>query len=185
MLSDREILRLLIHRPEKGLEKLMDQYMGLVYTIVDGKLSSGCSKQDIEECVSDIFYEIYRTAHSIDLEKGSVKSYLAVLAKRKAINIYRKHKNSTDQVSMDEFDHDWMASDANVEEAVTGNETSDRLIDEIQALGDPDSQIMIRKYYFGQSTKIIAKALGLKENTVDKKVSRALAKLRQALGGVL
>lgn len=185
MLSEQEMLKLLLQHPEKGLEKLMKQYLGLVYAIICGKLSGVCGKQDIEECVSDVFYEVYKTGRSIDLEKGSLKSYLAVLSKRKAIDKYRKHKNQTELLSLDECDYDWIGSDINVEKALAGQEENDILIGEIKALGEPDSEVIIRKYYFGQSTKTIAKALGLRENTVDKKVSRALVKLRQALGGVI
>jgi RNA polymerase sigma-70 factor (ECF subfamily) len=87
LLVEKELCSLLIQNPEKGLEKIMDQYMAFVYTIVYGKLSSICNKQDIEECVSDIFYEIYRARNIIDLEKGSLKSYLAVLSKRTAIDV--------------------------------------------------------------------------------------------------
>jgi len=185
LLDEKEMFLLLIQNPEKGLEKIMNQYMGFVYTIVCGKLSGMCSKQDIEECVSDIFYEVYRTRNLIDLEKGSLKSYLAVLSKRTAIDVFRKQRNSSNDVSFDEFDHDWIAADSDVEISVIDSETSDLLIQEIKALGEPDSQIMIRKYYFGQSSKIISKALGIKENTINKKASRALAKLKKVLGGIL
>jgi len=178
------MIELLIHNPEKGLDQLMTQYMGFVYTIVYGKLSCICKKEDIEECVSDIFYGLYKTRSSINLEKGSITSYLAVLSKRKAIDSYRKHSKARETVSIDDTDHDWIPSDADPQKNVTDNETTNILIDKIKALGEPDSQIMIRKYYFGQSSKFIAKALGLKVNTVDKKVSRALNKLKQALGGV-
>ena len=161
----------------------MDKYMGFVYTIVYGKLSGVCGKQDIEECVSDIFYEVYKTRSSIDLEKGSLKSYLAVLSKRTAIDFFRKLRNT--DLSLDESAHDWLASDTDIERNVIANETSDLLIREIKALGEPDSQIMISKYYFGQGAKIISKALGLRENTVNKRASRALCKLKQALGGAV
>ena len=181
MPSDKELLSLLLQTPEQGLEIIMDRYMAFVYTIVYGKLSDICKKQDIEECVSDVFFEIYRTRSLIDLEKGSLKAYLAVVAKRRAIDVFRKHKGSAEEISLDEFDHDWFAS----KDSVTDNETSDILVDEIKALGEPDSQILIRKYYFGQSAKAIARALGLKENTVNKRASRALAKLKEALGGAL
>lgn len=183
MLSDLEILHLLAHRPEKALEQLMDKYMGFVYTIVYGRLGM-FGREDVEECVSDVFYELYKTRSSIDLGKGSIKAYLAVISKRKAIDRYRRHKNDGLLLSLDNCAGDPPSGDTRVEEEVAGGETADRLITEIRALGDPDSQIMIRKYYFGQSTKIIAGALGIKENTVDKKVSRALIKLRQALEGV-
>ena len=52
-------------------------------------------------------------------------------------------------------------------------------------LSEPDKEIFIRKYYLGQSTKIISKILGIKENTIDKKVSRGLLKLKNILKGVL
>jgi len=183
--GDKELLLLLNQHPEKGLAKMMDSYLALVYTIVYGKLSGICNKQDIEECVSDVFFEIYRTRSRIDVEKGALKSYLAVVAKRKAIDVFRKQRPNAGDIALDAFAHDWVASDADVEKAVVAGETADLLIQGIKALGEPDSEIMIRKYYFGQSTKIIAKALAIKENTVDKKVSRALQKLNQALGGVL
>jgi RNA polymerase sigma factor, sigma-70 family len=185
LLPDNEIIKLLISDPEKGMGLLMDQYMGFVYTIAYGKLYSVCGRQDIEECVSDVFYELFRTRGSIDLEKGSIKAYLAVISKRKAILAFRKHSKEKGIATFDEFEDAALPSMFSVEETVAGREAGSILIDEIKALGEPDSQIMIRKYYFGQKTKVIASALGLKENTVDKKVSRALTKLKQALGGAV
>jgi len=185
LFGEKEMCSLLVRHPEKGIEKIMDKYIAFVYTIVYGKLSGVCSRQDIEECVSGIFYEVYQTRNLIDLEKGSLKSYLAVLSKRTAIDIFRKMRNKAGNVSLDEFEHDWIAADTNTEKAVIDSETSDLLIQEIKALGEPDSQIIIRKYYFGQSSKIISAVLGIKENTVNKKVSRSLVKLKEALGGVL
>lgn len=187
MLSDSEIIKLLIDSPEKGLEKMMNNYIGLVYTIVYSKLSNTCTKEDIEECVSDVFYDIYKNYGSIDLKKGSIKAYISVIAKRKAIDIFRRsNKEFIQSFSIDDMDYDSLdAKNSNVETAVIDSETKDTLIKEIKALGEPDSEIIIRKYYFGQSTRLIARTLKLKENTVDKKVSRGLNKLKQSLGGVL
>jgi RNA polymerase sigma-70 factor (ECF subfamily) len=185
LLDDKKIYSLLIENPEKGVEKLMDKYMGFVYTIINGKLAVICNKQDIEECVSDVFYEAFRTRNRIALERGSLKSYLAVLSKRTAIDVFRKLRNRSDIVSLDESTHDWIADEADIEKDTIQGETSDLIINEIKGLGEPDSQILIRKFYFGQSAKLISKALGMRENTVNKRVSRALEKLKGSLGGVL
>lgn len=187
MHSDNEMIKLLMDNPEKGLKTLMNTYIGLVYTIVSSKISTVCSKEDIEECTSDIFYEIYKNRSLIDLEKGSIKAYISVIAKRKAIDLFRKsNKEYNKNLSMDDMDYDSIAAkNADVETAAIDSGTKNSLIKEIKALGEPDSEIFIRKYYFGQSTRLIARALKLKENTVDKKVSRGLQKLRQSLGGVL
>ncbi len=161
----------------------MDHYIAFVYTIVYGKLSNAGGRQDVEECVSDVFCEVYRTRSAIDPDKGSLKAYLAVLSKRTAIDRYRKLQSNAGDEIYDEFDFEQIASHMDTEKDVIDGETGDRLIRGIKALGEPDSEIMIRKYYFGQSSKTISKALGIKENTVNKKVSRALIKLKGELGG--
>lgn len=163
----------------------MDEYMAFVYTIVHGKLSAVCGKPEIEECVSDVFFKLYTARSIIDPDKGSLKSYLAVLSRRAAIDVFRKTQNRAGSVSFDELENEWGVSDADVEKSVIDRETGELLIQEIKALGEPDTEILIRKYYFGQSSKIISKTLGIKENTVNKRISRALVKLKGALGGVL
>lgn len=185
MQTDQEIMEMLFTNPEKGLSLLMKNYTGYVFTIVHGRLSGSCKPEDIEECVSDVFYEAYQNRRMIDLTKGSVKAYLSVLAKRNAVDVYRKLRHDRDLVPMDEGLMETLSSESDPCLDAAKKDASDRLIKEIKALGEPDTQIMIRKYYFGQSSKEIAKALLLKANTVDKRVSRALAKLKETLGGVL
>lgn len=98
LLTDSELLQLLRKKPEKGLDKMINMYSGLVYTIASDKLSLICSNEDIEECVSDVFYEVYRQREAINLQKGSIKGFIAVIAKRKAIDIYRSLKNKSSKV---------------------------------------------------------------------------------------
>ncbi|WP_242878623.1 sigma factor-like helix-turn-helix DNA-binding protein [Clostridium beijerinckii] len=62
-------------------------------------------------------------------------------------------------------------------------ESNSELISAIKSLGEPDSEIIIRKYYLHQSSKDISSDLGLKVNTIDKKVSRCMEKLKKLLGG--
>lgn len=187
LLSDSELLFLFRTKPEKALDKMINIFAGLVYTIASDKLCLICSKEDIEECVSDVFYEVYRHREIIDLQKGSIKAFISVVAKRKAIDIYRSLKNKNSKVvSLEDILYENTVQDnAHVEQAITEKEWQATIIKELKALGEPDSEIFIRKYYFGQSTKLIAKALGIKENTIDKRVSRGLVKLREVLGGIL
>ncbi len=179
---EEKILVLLEKKPEKGLEKLMNMYTGLVYTIVYNKLNPFCTKEDIEECVSSVFFEVYEKRFSIDLAKGTLKAFLAVMAKRRAIDVFRrKEKDIGKIVSLEQCEADKQEKLIDMEVTSHDNETKNMVIESINSLGEPDSEIFIRKYYFGQSTKIIANILGLKENTVDKKVSRGLVKLRKIL----
>ncbi len=194
MIGDEELIRLLRDEPEKGLAYMMDNYLGFVYTIVSGKLAAVAGREDIEECTSDVFYAVFQSRKAMDASKGSVKGFLATVAKRKAIDKFRQLTGQVNQplrgglpLGQEEL---WpkiedQAAENQVEAAVTARETGRELVRQIKALGPPDSEIFIRKYYFGQSTKAIAKVLDIKENTVDKKISRGLDKLKLALGGVL
>lgn len=183
MLDDEKLLQLLQHQPEQGLLKLMEQYMGLVYAIVAGKLAAA-GHEDIEETVSDVFYEFYEKRQAVDLSKGSLAACLAVTAKRRAIDRHRRVSRGADaKLSLAQVEQLPAMPMDSPQEAVIRREQKALLLREIAALGRPDSEIFIRRYYLGQSSKTIAAALRLRTNTVDKKISRGLAKLRQALGG--
>jgi len=181
--SEKELLSLLVRDPDVGLEKIMDRYMALSYAIVKGALSGILKNQDIEECVSDVFYEVYRSRHQIDLKKGTLKAYIAVISKRRAIDLLRKHK-SAETLPYGEPEND-VPSEYNLEDEKIKNEASELLVKSIIELGEPDTQIIIRKFYFNQTSKEIGKALGIKENTINKRVARALEKLKNALGGII
>ncbi|WP_070000291.1 sigma-70 family RNA polymerase sigma factor [Cellulosilyticum sp. I15G10I2] len=185
MATDNEIIELLRTKKDKGLECMMDTYMGLVYSIVHNKIATICSKEDIEECVSDVFYELYRNSEKIDLNKGSIKAFLALVAKRKAIDIYRKYyKQKSKVISIEDFKEselDYLSSD--YKNADQDKEIRDRVIEEIKALGEPDSEMLIRKYFFEQPSKVISEAMGIKVNTIDKRISRALIKLKKVWEG--
>ncbi|SFC99491.1 sigma factor-like helix-turn-helix DNA-binding protein [Ruminococcus albus] len=54
-------------------------------------------------------------------------------------------------------------------------------IDVLKELGEPDTTIFIRKYFFGQRSSDIAREMKMNANTVDKRISRGLVRLRKML----
>jgi len=50
-------------------------------------------------------------------------------------------------------------------------------------LGEPDHEILIRKFYLLQPSKVIAEKMGMSVSAVDTRTHRAIAKLRDMLGG--
>ena len=184
VISDIELLELLHNKPELGLKMMMDNYIALIYTIIFNKLSGMYSKEDIEECVSDVFFEVFHYKSRIDLQKGSIKAFLAVVAKRKAIDMYRKNKNNN-HIPIDDVSQSLYTAEDDVVHTILLKESNSELIDAIKSLGEPDSEIILRRYYLRQSSKDISKNIGLKVNTIDKKVSRGIQKLKKLLGGII
>lgn len=184
-LQDSDLMELLHNNPELGLEYIIGKYSGLVYSILYAKVSTVGSEEDIKECISDVFMEFFQKKDKIDLAKGSIKGYLAVIAKHKGIDLYRKLSRTFESSSewLEEYEH-YEDAKMNIEKNIIAKEEKSLLLNAIDSLGQPDKEIFIRRFYLGQKTKEIATILNLRENTVDKKVSRGLKKLRLLLGGV-
>ena len=74
-MEDAKLLRLIRKDPSAGMEQLMDQYAGLIYAGVKGRLAgSYCLSTDIEDCVADVFCEFYATLDRYDPTLSSIKS---------------------------------------------------------------------------------------------------------------
>ena len=180
-MDDRELVQLLERDPENGVRELMRQYTGLAYSIVAGRAGSVVSAEDIEECVSDVFFEVFRRRDRFDPEKGSLQTFIAVVARRRAVNLFRRTSRDAGRRTGAELPEE--LAEPGFEELLLGAEERRRLMETIRSLGEPDSSIIFRRYYFGQKSKEIAADLGMTTGAVDTRLSRALGKLRNMLGG--
>lgn len=181
-MEDQALLQLMKAEPEKGVEQFMEQYAGLVYSIVAGRAGSAASEEDIEECVIDIIFEIYQRADAIDLEKGSLRAWTAVVARNRSVNLYRKKSREQARTAPPEG-LDYLADAADSEQRVLEADERRRLLEAVESLGEPDSGIVYRKYYFGQRSREIAEDLGMTAAAVDTRLSRAMKKLRRIWEG--
>lgn len=181
-MDDAKLIELLQNDPERGFDELTRLYSGLVYSVVRGKLKGVCPEADIEDCAADTFSDFYLISGSFDEKRGSIKTLLASIARRRAVNLYHKAiRERAHRAYPDEHEEpDTAPSPA---ERAEQAEERRMLLNEIAALGDVDREIIIRKYYFAESTKSIAKRLKMKPSAVDTRAHRAVLKLKSKLGG--
>ena len=186
---DELIVDILKKNPEKGLKLIIDQYTGLIYIICHNKLKGVMSHEDIEECVSDVFVDIYKQRDIIDLAKGSLRSYLCFIAKCKAINLYnsmslKKNIAAKNAIPLeDDLLNKVQDENLTPEEIYIEYENRIEVAKAIRDLGEPDCEILVRKYFLMESSKKIAECFGMSANAVDIRVHRALKKLKTMLGG--
>ena len=171
-MTDDALTALLRDDPERGFEALVQTYSGYLYIIVKNKLLGVASHEDIEEAVSDVFVLFYQWMQQHTIDGASIRPLLAVMAKRHAINRYYA---LTRQPVCDSFE----ALLTDPQDPAAAPDDSVMLMQAVKALGEPESEILLRRYYFGQSSAEIGAALGIKPNTVDQKISRSLKKLRE------
>lgn len=178
-MQDRVLLKKLKKDPEEGMKALIQEYAPLVYAVVRGKLNRGLfSDFDIEACVADTFSEFYLSFDKYNESLGSIKAYLCVMARHNAIDLVRKKMREGMPLPLEEE----ILEDDDLEEALFESELFSELVKEIKALGEPDCEIVMRKFYFGESSKQIAEALDMTVSNIDTRTHRALLKLRKKMG---
>lgn len=175
-----ELRQMLKSAPEKGQRAFYDKYFNYVYTIVYARLKSYAKPEDIDECVGDVFAHCFFYFDKQEEIKGDLKAFVAAVARNKAVDTYRRvarHKERN--VSMDGSEE--LISDENVAESAETTEMRRLLYDKVGELGEPDSTIIIQKYFYGRSSKEIAKIVELSSDNVRARCSRAVKKLRELL----
>ena len=75
--TDNELLKLLKKDREEGTAALLEQYTGLLWSVCARRLSN---PEDIKECVNATFAEFCVNLEKYRPEKGTLKSYLCVMA---------------------------------------------------------------------------------------------------------
>lgn len=183
-MEDSRLLRLLHKDPSTGMEQLMRQYTGLVYSVVKGRLvNSNYISSDLEDCVADVFSKFYTDLPSYDPAIASIKTYLCVIARGYASNVVKRRSHLASIAMDDDEVVLQLADEETAEEALAEEALIREVIGAVEALGEPDSSILFRKYYYGESSKEIAEAVGLTVANVDTRAHRALNKLRKQFGG--
>ena len=176
--NDLELLELIKSDADRGLKALIDQYSGFVYHIVRERLKG--KEQDIEECVADVFTEFFYGIDKVDTDRGSIKAYLATMAARRSVDRFRKLSGHEE---IEEIEETVTDTSEGPEQIAIKSEESRRMLEEIKSLGEPDSVILYRRYFLSQPVKDIADCMGMKSNSVTKRIQRALKVLKVRLEG--
>ena len=126
-------------------------------------------KEDIEEIVADVFVVLWKNTGRIDLQKGTLRSYLAAVARNFALKrINRKTNHTVIELS-------------DGKNFMEENFHNNYVWETVMSLGEPDSEIFVRRYKFDEKIKDISKAMGLNISTVKTRLSRGKRKLRKML----
>lgn len=167
---DEQILHLLHTDPSEGIRLLMEQYMGLLWSACRRYLEN---PEDIRECLQDVLMDFYEKRDRFHPEKGTLKAYLYVIARRKALQ-KAKQNGMYDLESYPE-------------NLADGQDETEQILDRVmleqalQTLREEDSRMIRMKYYDGMTCAEIARSMKLPLETVKKRQQRSLKKLHRIL----
>ncbi len=165
----------------KAQRTVFDEYLNYVYTIAFNRLRSCGSREDVDECVSDIFKDIFDSYENKPIADNDIKGFISTVALRKSAAYYHRLCRNKNSISLDDEHTDTFPSDENISESAEKNEMRRTLMKLIESLGEPDSTIIIQKYYYGRNSFEISGFVSLTPAMIRVRSSRALKKLRRLL----
>jgi RNA polymerase sigma-70 factor (ECF subfamily) len=168
--------------PEECMKAIFDEYCNYVYIIAATKLKSCGTSEDVEECVSDVFAEVFKKLNFLGERDGDLKGFIGVIAKRKAIDMFRKLSVKANKtISADDEVIREISSGENIIESSEMSERNSILLNKIKELGEPDTSIIIKQYYYNMTVAEIGKAISMTAAAVQKRSVRARQKLKKML----
>ena len=168
MVDEAKLLMRLKQKQENSINQAIEIYTPYLSTVLYNT-STSLSKEDAEEIISDVFVALWKNAEYIDLEKGSVRTYIATIARNLA---YKRLRKNIAIASLDEIE---VACDKDIEKDCV---VHDAIWQAVMSLGEPDSEIFVRCYKYGERIRDIAKATGINVSTIKSKLSRGKKKLK-------
>ncbi|MBR6241918.1 MAG: sigma-70 family RNA polymerase sigma factor [Ruminococcus sp.] len=181
-MTDNEYKALHSRSPRAAQNAFFDEYVNYVYAIVYNKLRSCGRNEDMEECVGDVFAAVFQFFDRNEPRDGDLKGIIGTIASRKAIEYFRRlSRRANDTVSIDDENFAEMPDSQNVHEMAERSEMRAILMRSIHSLGDPDSTMIIQKYYYNMNSRQISEKLSMSPDTVRVRLSRAVKKLKNLL----
>jgi len=177
--SDAELLARLERRDGSALARLYDRYAGCALAAAQRVLRD---RADAEDVVQEVFLQLWHGRARYDERRGRFASWLFVLARNRAIDRVRQRRGRPSDPS--DPAREPAAAGPDAEQRVLAGERERRVVEALAALPAGQRAAIELAFYRGLSHSEIAVELAEPIGTVKSRMHRAMAALREALGGV-
>ena len=173
-MNDGEILNLLNSRNENAVSALTERYGGLCRSLIGNILSDD---RDIEECMNSVFMRLWSSIPPA--KPDNLTAYVAKAARNEALMRYRSNKrHDKEELSpMDEIRGVLPSADS---EAIA-KELRENVEKYLKGLSKEKRGIFIRRYWFFDPVREIARLYGMSESKVTSMLFRIRNGLREYL----
>ena len=173
-LSDEKLIKAIRNHDQEAMARLITKYSKLLWKVVGHILQSAATVQDMEECIADTFIDLWRYPEKYDAGRGSLESYLALVARSKAIDRYRERTRHI-ELQLEETLLDKRSDPAQM---MIAQEAKESLAAALRSMGTLEREILLRRYYYEQKPREIARAVDLPVKQVENHLYRTKQKLR-------
>ena len=68
-------------RDESAYLQLIEKYSRLMWKVAHDILKDAADASDIEDCISEVFYKLWKSSDKLDPKKGALKDYFAQMTR--------------------------------------------------------------------------------------------------------
>jgi RNA polymerase sigma-70 factor (ECF subfamily) len=134
-----------------------------------------------EEVTQEVFVELWRVAARYDASRGSVRSWSATVAHRRAVDRVRAEQSARERVAR--HGGDALREHDEVVAAVESHVDRVRVRRALATLSPVQREAVELAYYGGHTYREVAALLDVAEGTVKTRIRDGMIRLRDALGG--
>jgi RNA polymerase sigma-70 factor, ECF subfamily len=175
--SDAVLAARLAAGDDHALAEVFDALAKSVYGSALRVLGDNSATQDV---VQDVFVELWRHPGRYDPAAGTLRTYLTVLARHRAVDLVRSELR---RVARQERSYRLSPAPlvADVGDEVLAAETAGLVRSAVQLLPASQRQVVELAYFKGLTCREVAHAVGIPEGTAKSRLRLALAKLEEML----
>ncbi len=176
-LTDLQIAKNIKRKDTKTYEYIVAKYTKQVYYLAYNILHISCTKEDMEECAADVFFEAWNSIEKFDPEKGSFKTWLFMLTKYKAL-AYKRRLTKQQTITLEDVQP---VDTENLETQLISREEQESIISIINNFNNIDKELFIRRYFYNEKINDLMQSLGLTRSAIDNRLLRGRKLIKEAL----
>ena len=177
-ITEQNYLKLLRHGNEAALMYVMEQYGGLVKSVVRKHLYNLSQYED--DCINDIFYAVWTHISSYDQERSTFANWLAGVARLKALDYVRAYTSKLNEVHIEE---PVLENIPDKKDSARLNQAlSDEMKQMLACLKEKDRELFYRLYVQEESMEEIERQMQIDRTVIYNRLSRSKKKIRKIFG---
>ena len=178
-MEDSEIIRLFQERDERAISEAQSKY-GAFCLRLAGSITR--DEEDARECVNDAWLRVWN--HIPPDEPENFRAYLGRIVRNLALNRYEHEHAEKRSAAMTEILDEWedcLPASSDVEKEIDAKELTALLDRWLSALPAEDRRMFVRRYWYGDSVKELAKRAGVRAGAMTQRLYRLRLELRSLL----
>ena len=169
-MQDELIIKYIKKRKEIGIELLIDNYRGIITSVVRKHLGVLINYE--EECVDDVLLSIWDNIRSFNASKNNFKNWICAISKYKAIDYKRKYLYKIETIDIsDEIYY--------IDRELLKSEMEEDINDILSHLNEKDRELFINHYLNGDSLEELAIKNNTKISNLYNRLSRGRKRIRE------